>query len=96
VESASQPEFQAKLSEIAFAPDPKLAMTSGIIANNIGSDSPHGVANSRIMKGIVEWMKAHQAEIAGLDPRRPLLPQLDRLTDAQLITIARGMDPLAN
>jgi len=95
VESASQPEFQAKLSEIAFAPDPKLAMTGGIIAGNIGSESPHGVANRRIMRGIVEWMRAHEAKIAGLAPTRPLLPQLDRLTADQLRAAARGMDPMA-
>src|SRR5262249_6246602 len=38
VDSPSQSEFQAKLSEIAFAPDPKLAMAGGIIAANIGSE----------------------------------------------------------
>jgi hypothetical protein len=95
VDSPSQSEFQAKLSEIAFAPDPKLAMAGGIIAANIGSDSKHGEANSRIMKGAVEWMKSHQVEIAGLDAKRPLLPQLDRLTDEQLRALARSMDPMA-
>ena len=95
VDSRSQSEFQAKLSEIAFAPDPKLAIAGGIITANIGSDSNHGKANSRIMKGAVEWMKSHQVEIAGLDAKRPLLPQLDRLTDDQLRALARSMDPMA-
>lgn len=49
----------------------------------------------RIMKGIVDWMKRHQTEIAGLDPNRPVLPQLDRLTDDQLRAIMRGMDPMS-
>jgi len=48
------------------------------------------------MKGAVEWMKSHQAEIAGLDVKRPFLPQLDRLTDDQLRALARSMDPMAN
>jgi hypothetical protein len=95
VDDASQSEFQAKLSEVAFAPDPKLAMTGGILTSNIGSDSAHGKANTRIMKGVVEWMAEHQAEIAGLDSKRPLLPQLDRLTDDQLRAVMRGMDPMA-
>ena len=94
VDNRSQSEFQAKLSEIAFAPDPKLAMTGGIIASNIGSDSNHGMANSRIMKGAVAWMKSHQTEIAGLNPERPLLPQLDKLSDEQFRAVARSMDPM--
>ncbi len=92
---SSQTEFQAKLSEIAFAPDPKLALTGGILVTNIGAKTPHGLANQRITKGLVEWMTAHSKEIAGLEPSRPMLPQLDLLTDDQLRSIARGMDPLA-
>ncbi|MCU1348568.1 MAG: hypothetical protein JWO56_1598 [Acidobacteria bacterium] len=88
-------EYRAKLSEIAFAPDPKLAITSGIVAPGIGDDTPHGNANLKIMKGLVAWMDAHRASIVGLDPARPLLPQLDKLTDDQLREAARGMDPYA-
>ncbi len=44
-------EYQAKLSEVAFPPDPRLALTGGIIVNNIGTESPHGEANTRIMRG---------------------------------------------
>jgi hypothetical protein len=36
-------------------------------------------------------MKAH----AKLDPNRPVLPQLDTLTDEQLREAARSMDPWA-
>jgi hypothetical protein len=95
VNHRSQSEFQAKLSEIAFAPDPKLAMTGGIIAGNIGSDSNHGIANRRIMEGAVAWMRLHYTDIAGLNPERPLLPQLDKLSDEQLRAVARSMDPMA-
>ena len=93
--NSAQAEFQAKLSEIAFAPDPALALTGGIITSNIGSSSPHGVANGRIMKGLVAWMTAHKGEIAGLDATQPLLPQLDKLTADQLRAAARSMDPYA-
>ena len=34
-------------------------------------------------------------EIAGFDPGRPALSQLDKLTDAQIVEIARAMDPWA-
>ena len=40
-------------------------------------------------------MEAHADEIEGLDPSRPLLPQLDLLSDEQLRAVARSMDPLA-
>jgi hypothetical protein len=90
-----QAEYQAKLSEIAFAPDPRVAFTGGILASNIGSQSPHGIANGRIMKGFAEWMRAHSSEIAGFDASKPALPQLDKLTDDQMRAIARSLDPYA-
>jgi hypothetical protein len=40
-------------------------------------------------------MRGHSAEIAGYDPRRPPLVQLDKLTDAQLRAVARSLDPIA-
>ena len=91
----AQAEFQAKLAELAFGPDPKLALADAMLDPNIGSSTPHGVANSRIMKGLVAWMSAHKTEIAGLDATKPLLPQLDKLTDDQLRAVARTMDPYA-
>ena len=87
-------EFTAKLSEVAFAPQPRLAQ-SAIINANIGDDTPHGKANLKVMKGIVKWMKKHREEIDGLDPQRPLLAQYDRLTDEQIREAYRAMDPLA-
>jgi hypothetical protein len=41
-------------------------------------------------------MHAHRAEIAGYDATLPPLPQIDRLTDAQIRAAVRGLDPLAN
>ncbi|HVR41627.1 MAG TPA: hypothetical protein VMU84_21200 [Thermoanaerobaculia bacterium] len=91
IEDDAELEFRAKLSEIAFAPDPRLGLTGGIISSDIGSSSPHGKANTRIMKGLVAWMKTH----ANVDQTRPLLPQLDKLTDDELREAARSMDPWA-
>jgi hypothetical protein len=88
-------EYRAKLSEVAFAPDPRLALTGGIVGEGIGSDSPHGKANLRIMQAFVAWMSAHPAEVADLDRQRPLLPQLDKLSDDQLRAVARAIDPWA-
>lgn len=87
-------EFRAKLSEVAFAARPKIVMSS-IIHPNIGDATPHGRANARVMYGLIRWMRAHAAEIHGFDARQPVLTQLPLLTDDQLRTAFRGMDPLA-
>ncbi len=94
IEDRAEREYRAKLSEIAFAPAPRLAF-DGILTDDIGSPTPHGRANLRLMKGLVAWMDAHRAEIAGLDAGAPLLPQLDKLTDEQLRAAARSLDPMA-
>lgn len=86
-------EFRAKISQVVFAPEPRLAL-GGIIDANIGDASPHGQANERLMKGLVAWMSAHAAEIAGLDPSKPLLPQFDRLTDDQIRAAFARLEPM--
>ena len=86
-------EYRAKLAQVAFAPEPRLAL-GGIFDANIGDASPHGQANERIMNGLVAWLTAHAAEVAGLDRSRPLLPQFDRLTDNQIREAFASLDPL--
>lgn len=87
-------EYRAKLSEVAFAPLPRLAL-GAILNPNIGDGTPHGRANLRVMQGLVAWMEEHREAIPGLDPALPLLPQLPLLTDEQLREAFRPMDPLA-
>ncbi len=87
-------EYRAKLSELALGNYPRLALVN-INAQEIGSGSAHGKANAKVLKAYVDWMRGHSAEIAGYDPRRPPLGQLDKLSDAQLRLIARGLDPIA-
>ena len=87
-------EYTAKLSEVVFAPEPRLAL-GAIISADIGNGTPHGKANLAIMKGLVAWMAEHHAEIDGFDGQRPALPQLDLLTDDQLRDAFRSMDRLA-
>ncbi|HYC58739.1 MAG TPA: hypothetical protein VEK79_04160 [Thermoanaerobaculia bacterium] len=88
-------EYRAKLSEIALAPSPRRALAGGITDRGVGADTGHGKANHRIYREFVKWMTAHAAEIRGLDITRPLLPQLDKLTDDQLRAFARSLDPWA-
>lgn len=91
---ARNSEFTAKLSEVAFAPRPRLAL-GAIIDANIGGTTPHGRANLAVMKGLVKWMRSHKHEISGFDAVAPVLPQLDLLTDEQLRRACRSMDRLA-
>lgn len=87
-------EYRAKLSELALADYPKLALWN-INAGTIGTTTHHGLANARIMTALADWTKAHAAEVAGYDPSLPAMVQLDKLTDDQLRRVARGLDPLA-
>ncbi len=92
--SSAELEFRAKLSEVAFAPVPRLAFP-GIIDSNLGDGTPHGEANLRIIQGLVVWMKENPNDIESFDGSLPLLPQLNKLTDDQLRRAMRSMDPLA-
>lgn len=87
-------EYRAKLSQVVFTSEPRLAMGS-IFSANIGNETAHGQANARAMAGVLEWMTAHAAEIAGLDRGRPLLPQFDLLADEQMRQAFASLDPFA-
>lgn len=87
-------EYRAKLSQVAFAPVPRLAVL-GILQPNAGDPTPHGQANEQALRGLVAWMQAHAGEIRGLDPSLPLLPQATKLSDDQLRAAFRSLDPLA-
>jgi hypothetical protein len=92
--SVAQLEFRAKLSQIVFADYPRLGLAS-VAAGAINS-TPHGVGNRRVLEGYRQWMRAHRAEIAGFDRSAPTLSQLDKLTDEQIVAVARSMDPWAH
>jgi hypothetical protein len=87
-------EFRAKLSEVAFAPDPRRAVTTGIFVQ-LDAASAHGQANRQVYEGLTKWMREHAGQIAGLDSSKPLLPQFDKLTDDQMRQAFRSMDPIA-
>jgi hypothetical protein len=87
-------EFRAKLSEVAFAPNPRLAM-GAIMSGDIGDETPHGRANKRVLGGLLGWMTSHAGEIHGLNATLPMLPQMTLLTDAQMRTAFASLDPLA-
>jgi hypothetical protein len=87
-------EYRAKLSELALAHYPRLALVN-INDRTIGSGSGHGKANERVLKAYVDWMRRNSNAISGYDPALPPLIQIDKLTDDQIRTVARGLDPIA-
>ncbi len=90
--SSPELEYRAKLSELMLAEFPRMPLFN-IQSSEIGSQTPHGQANTRVFEGYLHWMDAHRGEIAGFDPRVPTLEQLDKLTDAQIRAVARTLDP---
>jgi hypothetical protein len=87
-------EYRAKLSEIALAPAPRQALAS-VLDNDVGGEGTHSKANGKLATEIAAWMEKHRDEIAGYDATLPPMPQIDKLTDAQIKTVVRGLDPLA-
>jgi hypothetical protein len=94
IHNSKELEFRAKLSEVASCDFPKLVLCH-IVSPNIGSSTGHGLANLEIMKRLVDWLRTHADEVVGLDTDRPLLPQLDLMTNEQIRRAFRSMDPLA-
>lgn len=90
---SSELEYTAKLSEVYFSERPLLSFDA-IMSRNIGDDTSHGQSNLKVIKGLVMWMEENKGNLPMLDTNRPMLPQIDRLTDAQLKKAIRSMDPL--
>lgn len=85
-------EYRAKLSEIRFAPVPRLALSS-IYSPLFGGESGHGIANKRLASALSDWIASHTAEVRNHDSSLTPLEQLDLLTDAQLVGIATSLEP---
>jgi len=89
-------EYRAKLSQLQFAPSTRRALIDiGGNGTPEFGDTPHGIANRRVAQAIADWMKAHVDEINGVDRTKPLMLQLDKLSDAQIRAIGRSVDPFA-
>jgi len=85
-------EYRAKLSEIAFSKYPFMAL--GSIFHGGIDNSPHGMANERLAKELYNWMDKNWQEVKGIDANLPKNMQLSKLTDEQLVSIIRFLDPL--
>ena len=86
-------EYRAKLSELALADYPRLALVN-INDPTVGSGTGHGIANAWVLRAYADWIAANRQAVAGYDPARPAATQIDRLSDAQIRAIARTLDPI--
>jgi hypothetical protein len=87
-------EYRAKLSELALAEYPRLALLN-INDSTIASGGGHGKANEKLLRAYAEWMRANASRVRGFEPGLPTLVQIDRLSDDQLRAVARSLDPIA-
>jgi hypothetical protein len=87
-------EYRAKLSELALAEYPRLALYQ-INSAAIGAGTDHQKAKARILQAYRSWIEEHPAQVAGYDPALPALVQLDKLSDPQIRAVARALDPIA-
>jgi len=85
-------EYRAKLSELQFGEYPRLSL-SKMVNGQIGGESNHGKANTRILKEIGLWIEGNAATVEGFDAKRPVLTQIDKLSDKQMRIFACSRDP---
>jgi hypothetical protein len=93
--NATNLEYRAKLSELALADYPRMALYN-IVNGGVGDGTSHGDANAMVLDHYRRWTEANRGQVAGFEPGLPALAQIDRLTDAQIRAVARGLDPIAN
>ena len=90
--SSDELEYRAKLSELRFALQPRIDLAK-LVVGQIGGDTGHGRANTRILGELGRWTEAHATTVDGFDPRVPAVVQVDRLTDEQIRAFASAADP---
>lgn len=83
-------EFRGRLSQIAFSTAPKLEVSN--MVNGIGS-SPTGQSIQMISDVLENWIILNTEKIKGYDSTKQPLSQLYKLTDNQIITCIKNVDP---
>jgi hypothetical protein len=90
--SSEELEYRAKLSELQFGEYPRLSL-SKMVNGQIGGESNHGKANTRILKEIGIWISENAATVEGFNSNKPVLLQIDKLNDRQFRVFACSRDP---
>ncbi len=85
-------EFRGKLSQIVFAPEPRLELPGMI--TSITGDNGHIKANKKIVDVAIEWIKENKEDISGYSDNKSAFSQLYLLTNNQLKECYRQADPL--
>lgn len=85
-------EFRAKLSQIIFAPEPRLELT-GMVTSTIG-EYGHIKANKRIVEVAIAWIKENKEQITGYSDARSAFSQIYLLTNKQIKECYKQADPL--
>lgn len=85
-------EFRGKLSQIIFAPAPKLEL-AGMVTSVIG-DYGHIKANKRIVDVAIEWIRENKEHILGYSDKKPAFAQMYLLTNHQIKECYKQADPL--
>lgn len=89
--SSEELEYRAKLSELEFGEYPRMSLAS-IVTGQIGGESSHGKANTRLLRDLRQWIETHSSEVSGFDSHRLPLAQIDKLTDHQLRAFATSRE----
>jgi hypothetical protein len=84
-------EFHAKLSELVFAPEPKLELS--MMLGDL-SQSGHGLANKKIADAAADWIKNNSSKINGYSTEISPLSQLYLLSNDQIKQCYSSVDPL--
>lgn len=85
-------EFRGKLSQVIFAPEPRLELP-GMITSTVG-DNGHIKANKMIVEVAIDWISANKESIQGYSDSKSPFSQLYLLTNQQIKDCYRAADPL--
>ncbi|WP_299677554.1 hypothetical protein [uncultured Dokdonia sp.] len=83
-------EYRARLSQIVFSESPKLELAN--MVSGTGTTGS-GMANTMIVEVAEEWIKTNTSKINGYDKNKIPIAQLYLLTNDQIKSIYRNVDP---
>ncbi len=83
-------EYRARLSQIVFSESPKLELAN-MVAGTGSTGS--GMANTMIVEVAEEWIQENTPKIKGYDKNKLPIAQLYLLTNDQIRSIYRNVDP---
>lgn len=85
-------EFRGKLSQIIFAPEPRLELLG--MVTSITGDNGHIKANKRMVDVAIEWIKENKEHILGYSDKKSAFAQIYLLTNSQIKECYKQADPL--